>query len=63
MKKACLFSRCVEIMARSKCRKESENNKARELPENILAKSTQFNVNENLNKQGNVDIFTKSLLL
>ena len=63
MKKACPLSRFVEIMGKSKCRKESEINKARELPENTLAKSAQFNINENLTKQKNIDIFTKSVLL
>ena len=47
----------------SKYRKESEINKARELPENILAKSAQFNVSENLAKQEDIDIFTKFILL
>ena len=50
-------------MGKSKCRKQPEINKARELPENILAKSAQFNINENQTKQENIDIFTKSLLL
>ena len=50
-------------MGKSKCRKESGINKAKELPENILAKSAQFNKNENLTKQENIDIFIKSLLL
>ena len=30
---------------------------------NIEAKSAQFNINENLSKQENIDIFTKSFLL
>ena len=63
MKKACPLSRLVEIMGKSKRRKESEINKARELPENILARSAKFNINENLSKQENIEIFTKSLLL
>ena len=63
MKKACPLSRFVEFMGKAKCGKESEINKARELHKNILAKSTQFNINENLTKQGNIYIFTKSLLL
>ena len=50
-------------MGISKCRKESEINKAREPSENNLANSTQFNINEKSNKQKYVDIFTKSLLL
>ena len=50
-------------MGKSKCTKESEINKARELPENILVKNTQFNINENLSKQENIGLFTKSLLL
>ena len=37
--------------------------KKRELPENILVKNAKFNVNENLTKQENIDILTKSLLL
>ena len=63
MKKAFPLSRFVEIMGKSKCRKESAINKARELLENVLAKSVQFNINENLTKQENIDIFTKPLLL
>ena len=63
MKKACYLLRFVEIMGISKCRKESEINKARELSENNLANSTQFNINEKSNKQKYVDIFTKFLLL
>ena len=63
MKKTCPLSRFVEIMGKSKCRKESEINKARELLENVFAKSVQFNINENLTKQENIDIFTKSHLL
>ena len=43
MEKVCPLSRFVEIMGKSKCRKESEINKARELPENASAKSAQFN--------------------
>ena len=50
-------------MGKSKCRKESDDNKAKELLENILPKSAQFNINENLTKQENIDIFIKSLLL
>lgn len=61
------MSRFVEITGKSKCRKESEINKGKELPESILAKSAKLNINENLNlnksKQENIDIFTKSLLL
>ena len=57
------MSRFVEVMGKWKCRKESEINKARKLPKNILAKSAQFNINKNLTKQENIDIFTKSLLL
>ena len=63
MKKACPLSRFAEIMRKSKCRKESEINKERELPEHILPNSALFNINENLTKQENIDIFTKSLLL
>ena len=63
IKKACSLSRFLEIMGKSKCTKESEINKARELPENILVKNTQFNINENLSKQENIGLFTKSLLL
>ena len=63
MKKAYHLLRFVEIMGISKCRKESEINKARELSENNLANSTQFNINEKSNKQKYVEIFTKSLLL
>ena len=50
-------------MGKSKCRKEPGINKAKELPENILAKSAEFNKNENLTKQENIDLFIKSLLL
>ena len=61
------MSRFVEITGKSKCRKESEINKGRELPESILTRSAKLNINENLNlnksKQENIDIFTKSLLL
>ena len=57
------MSRFVEVMGKWKSRKESEINKARKLPKNILAKSAQFNINKNLTKQENIDIFTKSLLL
>ena len=61
------MSRFVEIMGKSKCRKESEINKERELPESILARSAKLNTNENLNlnksKEENIDIFTKSVLL
>ena len=39
-KKACPLSRFLEILGKSKCTKESEINKARKLPENILAKNT-----------------------
>ena len=63
MKQACPLSRFVEIMGKPECRKESEINKARELPGNILAISVKFNINENLSKQENIEIFTKSLLL
>ena len=58
--KAYLLSRFVEIMGKSKSRKESEINKARELPENIWAKSAQFKINGNLIKQENIDIFTRN---
>ena len=50
-------------MGKSKCRKETEIAKARELPEKTLAKSAQFNIYENLTKQENIDIFSKSLSL
>ena len=50
MNKACPLSRFAEIMVKLKYRKESEINKARELPEIILAKSAQFSINENLTK-------------
>ena len=50
-------------MGKSKCRKETEIAKARELPEKTLAKSAQFNISENLTKQENIDIFSKSLSL
>ena len=62
-KKACPLSRFVDIMGKSKCRKETEIAKARELPEKTLAKSAQFNIYENLTKQENIDIFSKSLSL
>ena len=51
MKKAWPLSRFVKIMGKSKYRKESKINKARELPENILAKSAQFNINKRSNKK------------
>lgn len=47
-------------MDESKCRKTSEIFKARELPLNILVKSAQFNVKENLSKQKNIGILTWS---
>ena len=54
------MSRYLENMSKPKCRKESEINKARELPKNILVKTTQFNINENLSKQENIGIFSIS---
>ena len=51
MKKTFILSRFVETMDESKRRKTSEIFKARELPENILVKSAQPNVKENLSKQ------------
>ena len=60
MKIACPLTRFLENISKSKCRKESEINKARELLKNILAKTTQVNINENLSKQKNIDIFSIS---
>ena len=45
-KKAGPLSRFVDIMGKSKCRKETEIATARELPEKTLAKSAQFNIYE-----------------
>ena len=58
MKKTFILSRFVETMDESKRRKKSEIFKARELPENILVKSAQPNVKENLSKQKNIGILT-----
>ena len=58
MKKTFILSRFVETMDESKRRKTSEIFKARELPENILVKSAQPNVKENLSKQKNIGILT-----
>ena len=61
MRNACPVSRFVEIMEKSKCRKEPETSKIRERLVDILTNSTQFKVVVNLTRKENMYIFTNSL--
>ena len=63
MIKACPVSRFVEIIEKSKCRKDPETSETRERLVNILIKTAQFKVVANLTKKENIDIFTNFLML
>ena len=63
MSKACPASRFVEIIEKSKCRKDPKTSEARERLVNILIKSVQFKVVANLTKKEYIDIFANFLML